>query len=248
MSAATEARPRAGERVRMQVARGWHRPWPLRLGGGDSDDLFVPRGGWRPARVLAEHDPENAAFLVVVDAAGRVWRMVNPACVRADVAVVAEPRVLVIEAEDGDLARVVASHLIAAGYWTELVRDGARYEVRTLASREPRAARVHAGVGAAWRGAPLRGARGAVVNARSHEVVAILARHIAAAADTAPVDADDTSIVDVALDAAHADLVTLLGREAADRVVSAEHVVGSIFYAGVCEHLLAFHRAHGGAL
>lgn len=46
--------------------------------------------------------------------------------------------------------------------------------------------------------------------------------------DTAPVDADDTSIVDVALDAAHADLVTLLGREAADRVVSAEHVVGSI--------------------
>lgn len=60
LAPATDAvRPRAGQLVRVEVARGW-----------------------RAARVLCERDPENDAFLVAVDARGHVWRMVNPACVR----------------------------------------------------------------------------------------------------------------------------------------------------------------------
>jgi hypothetical protein len=60
----------SGGRVRMQIARGWF------------GDRFYS-GGWRAGRVLCADPSSGYGALVVVTRDGRVWRMVNPDCVRA---------------------------------------------------------------------------------------------------------------------------------------------------------------------
>lgn len=70
-----------GERVQLLVDAGYWTGsrWPETA---FAQPLIVNRRGWRVARVLAK-DPNHSHALVVVDRGGRVWRMVDPSCVRA---------------------------------------------------------------------------------------------------------------------------------------------------------------------
>lgn len=86
------------------------------------------------------------------------------------------------------------------------------------------------------------------MSAPAHEVVAILASCIAAAAEEAPDRTEERAIIDVALDVALAELANRFGQEAAERIVRDGRVTGSEYTPALCDALLAFHQLTGGRI
>lgn len=75
------------------------------------------------------------------------------------------------------------------------------------------------------------------------EIVGIVAKHIASAAEEAPDGASSQDIVDVALDVAHSEFVNKFGLAVADEIVNDERICGTLQSPGLCDHLLKFFRA-----